>query len=162
MVQARASIVIERPVQAVYGFIADDFARNYRRWSPEVQRLDILTPGPLRIGSRARQVRMDQGRRSDTTFRVSRLEPPRRICFAEVRDQFRIDYALESMERQGKPDTTKLTFGFQLPRLELYMRPFEKLIRVAVQDGATRTVGNIKRLVEAEIRAGEAREASTS
>jgi hypothetical protein len=30
------------------------------------------------------------------------------------------------------------------------MRPFEKLIRVAVQDGAERTVRNLKRLIETE------------
>jgi hypothetical protein len=30
------------------------------------------------------------------------------------------------------------------------MRPFEKLIRAAVQDGAERVVQNIKRLVESE------------
>jgi hypothetical protein len=162
MVQARASIVIHCPVQALYGLIADDFARNCKCWSFEVQRLDILTPGPLRVGSRARQVRVDQGRRSETTFRVSRLEPPRRVCFVESRDQFRIEYVLDSMDAEGKPGTTKLRFSFQLPRLELYMRPFEKLIRVAVQDGAMRTVSSIKRLVEAEAPTGEARQASTS
>jgi hypothetical protein len=160
MVKARANILIERPAAAVFGFIADDFARNYKRWSPEVQRLDILTPGPLRVGTRARQVRVDQGRRTDTTFRVKTLERPRRVSFAETRDQFRIDYLVEPANAQSgdghKPDAVRLTFSFELTRLELYMRPFEKLIRLAVQEGATRTVDNIKRLVEAEVPAEEA------
>lgn len=150
MVSARASILIDRPAPAVYAFIADDFTLNYRRWSPEVQRLELLTPGPLRVGSRARQVRVDQGRRTDCTFRVVALDRPSRVCFAETGDQFRIEYLM--VPGPGGPDEapTRLTFGFQLNRLELYMRPFEKLIRAAVQDGAQRVVNNIKRLVESE------------
>lgn len=161
MVKAQASIVIARSAEAIYDFIADDFARNYKRWSPEVQRLDILPPGPLRVGTRARQVRVDQGRRTETTFRVQTLERPRRVCFAETRDQFRIDYVLETLRDKPNGDMSRLTFAFQLTRIELYMRPFEKLIRSAVQEGATRTVGNIKRLVEAEVPASGNPQAST-
>lgn len=143
MVKAQASILIARRQRQLYDFIAVDFERNYRRWSPEVQRLDMLTPGPLRVGSRARQVRLDRGRRSDTTFRVIALEPPQRVCFAESADKFRIAYQLEPAG-----GATRLTFTFELKRMELHMRPFEKLIRVAVQEGATRVVRNIKLLVE--------------
>lgn len=150
MVSARASVLIERPAPEVYAFIADDFTRNYCRWSPEVQRLELLTPGPLRIGSRARQVRVDQGRRTDSTFRVVALDRPSRVCFAETGDQFRIEYLLAPGAGGTAEARTRLTFGFQLTRLELYMRPFEKLIRAAVQDGAERVVQNIKRLVESE------------
>ena len=160
MAKAQASIVIARPAEAIYEFIADDFARNYKRWSPEVQRLELLTPGPLRVGSRARQVRVDQGRRTETTFRVRALERPRRLCFAETRDQFRIDYVLERVHDKPNGDFSRLTFGFQLTRVELYMRPFEKLIRSTVQEGATRTVDNVKRLVEAEVPASSNPQAS--
>jgi len=150
MVSARASVLIDRPAPEVYAFVADDFTRNYRRWSPEVQRLELLTPGPLRVGSRARQVRVDQGRRTDHTFRVVALDRPSRVCFAEAGDQFRIEYLMAPGAGGPAEAPTRLTFGFQLNRLELYMRPFEKLIRAALQDGAERVVQNIKRLVESE------------
>lgn len=145
MVRARASILIDRPPGAVFDFIAVDFARNYRRWSPEVQRLEMLTPGPLGVGSRARQVRIDQGRRSDTTFEVVTWEPPDRVGFAERSRAFLIEYRLEPVAGR-----TRLSFTFELTRLELHMRPFTKLIALAVQDGAQRTVHNIKGLLEAE------------
>jgi hypothetical protein len=150
MVSARASILIDRPAPEVYAFVAEDFTRNYRRWSPEVQHLELLTPGPLRVGSRARQIRVDQGRRTDHTFRVVALDRPSRICFAETTDQFRIEYLMVPGPGGLAEAPTRLTFGFQLNRLEFYMRPFEKLIRAAVQDGAERVVQNIKRLVENE------------
>lgn len=161
MVKAQASILIERPADAIFGCLVDDFERNYKRWSPEVQRLEMLTPGPLRVGARARQVRVDQGRRTDTTFQVRTLERPRRVCFAEVRGQYRIDYVVEPVGDKPSSSVNRLTFGIQLTRLELYMRPFEKLIRAAVQEGASRTVGNIKHLVEAQVPAGSGPAAST-
>ena len=48
--------------------------------------------------------------------------------------------------------STTLTFTFEGFELRGYMKPFEKLIRVVVQDGAVRTVRNIKRLVERQRR----------
>jgi hypothetical protein len=129
----------------VYGFVARDFFANYPRWSPEVRRLDVLTPGPVRVGSRARQVRVDQGRQSESTFRVTAIEEPLHLDFAEGSNLFRISYRLTPVGAH-----TRLTFAFELTRLEFFMRPFEKLIRVAVQDGAERVVRNIKGLVERE------------
>ena len=41
-------------------------------------------------------------------------------------------------------------FVFELLSLDLHVRPFEKLVRIAVQDGTERTVRNIKKLVEVE------------
>jgi hypothetical protein len=156
MVSARASILIERPAPQVFAFIADDFARNYRRWSPEVRDVELLTPGPLRVGSRGRQVRVDQGRRSECTFRVVALERPSRVCFAESADRFCIEYTTVPTAGDPAAAPTRLTFGFQLKRIELYMRPFEKLIAAAVQEGAEQVVRNIKRLVEGEVAAPRA------
>lgn len=145
MVKARADILIPRPPELVFGFVARDFFANYPRWSPEVRRLEVLTPGPVQLGSRARQVRIDQGRQSESTFRVTALEAPVRLEFAEGTDLFRTAYLLQPVGAQ-----TRLTFVFELNRLEFFMRPFEKLIRVAIQDGAERVVRNIKGLVEQE------------
>lgn len=145
MVKASAAILIQSSPEQVYRFVARDFAANYPRWSPEVKRLELLTPGPLRLGSRARQMRIDQGRTSESVFRVTALEEPVRLEFAESSDLFRTVYRLEPIGEQ-----TRLVFAFELARIELYMRPFEKLIRVAIQEGAERVVRNIKGLVERE------------
>jgi hypothetical protein len=47
---------------------------------------------------------------------------------------------------------TRLTFLFELKRLDYVMRPFSGLINLKAQQGAQQVVGNIKRLLEAEIR----------
>lgn len=146
MIEGSAMIRIARPVSTVYRFIAVDFYRNYPRWSPEVVALTPITPGPWREGALARQVRVDQGRRTDTTFRATRLEPDRRMLIDGVSAAYHADYELKG---EGE-DITWLSFRFRLDRLELFMLPFEKLIRSALADGAARTARNLKGLIEAE------------
>ena len=145
MISGSASTTIGLPTGHVYRFVATDFAKNYQRWSPEVQRLDMLTPGPIRIGSRARQIRIDQGRKSDTRFQIVALGHSKKACFAELSRKFLGEYTINPCETG-----THLEFEFRLQKVELFMRPFEKLIRLAIQQGAERTVQNIKRLVEKE------------
>jgi hypothetical protein len=142
----------------VYRFIAEDFVRNYPRWSPEVKELRLLSQGPLQVGTQARQVRVDQGRRTESTFRVTCMQPPANDPPAGAMNghgqlrfegnspaSFVVDYRLEP-----DADHTRLVFTFEIPRLDLMLRPFEKLIRIAVQDGAGRTVRNLKSLVESD------------
>lgn len=144
-VVAKASAVIQKPVEDVFHFIGDEFFDNYPKWSPEVVELKPLSGGPLKVGSMARQVRVDHGHRSESTFAVTELQPNRRIAFSGVSNAYRCAYEL----RQAGPSaSTQIAFTFELPELDLFMRPFEKLIRVAVQDGAERTVKNLKGLLE--------------
>lgn len=144
---AKASVVIKRPPDEVFHFIGENFFENYPRWSPEVQELKQIIPGEVKAGTRARQVRIDQGHRTETIFAVSRFVPGERISFDGISDRFHCEYEL----KPNFPDSsTRVTFTFELPKLELFMRPFEKLIRVVVQEGAERTVRNLKRLIETE------------
>jgi hypothetical protein len=153
MIRTQASTLITSPSDRVFEFIAVDFFKNYRRWSPEVVSLQPISNGPVKVGTTARQVRIDQGRRTEATFRVSAFEAGKRVEFQGTSDPpFWISYRLESLA--GK---TVLTFEFELSRLEFYMRPFEKLIRIAVQEGAERVVRNIKGLIEAQAPNGSGR-----
>ena len=145
-VVGKASSMIRRSDEYVFNFIGIDLLVNYPRWSPEVRELEKLTEGPLGLGTLCRQVRVDQGNRSESTFKVVIFEPYAQIRFDGVSNPFRCDYLLEPNDATS----TQVTFTFELLSLELHMRPFEKLIRIAVQDGAERTVRNIKRLIEAE------------
>ena len=145
-VVGKASSVIRQSDEYVFNFIGIDLLVNYPRWSPEVRELEKLTEGPLGLGTLCRQVRVDQGNRSESTFKVVIFEPYAQIRFDGVSNPFRCDYLLEPNDATS----TQVTFTFELLSLELHMRPFEKLIRIAVQDGAERTVRNIKRLIDAE------------
>ena len=147
MIGATADILVFEEIGRVFQFVALDFVVNYPRWSPEVLRLEALSPGPVRPGFQARQVRVDQGRRSESKFKISAFEPGQRITLVGVSDPFRCTYELQEIT---PAQSTKLTFTFELLEILAIMRPFEGLVRVAIKDGADKTVQNIKRLVEAK------------
>jgi len=140
-----ASIVINKPVNKVFNFIAADFFENYPRWSPEVQELELLSAPPLQLNSLVRQVRIDNGQRSESTFKITTYKVDQKLVFEGVSNAYRCSYDFFSTNLSAN---TQLTFTFELLKLELFMLPFEKLISIAVQDGAKRTVRNLKNLIE--------------
>lgn len=141
----RASVLVECSAKDIFKYLSEGFFQNYPKWSPEVLELEQITPGPLGLGTEARQVRVDQGRRTESRFRVSIYEPGARLVFIGISDPYRCAYELQD---GGSEDSTILTFSFELLELLAIMRPFEGLVRIAIKDGAERTVQNIKRLVE--------------
>ncbi len=147
MIKGQASRDIARSVDTVYDFVVVHFFDNYPRWSPEVRELEALNTREVAMGTRGRQVRVDQGRRSETRFEVTELQPGRRVVFdGDLQARFAIRY---NFEPRGD-DACRLHFEFELKKVYLYMRPFEKLIRMAIEQGAENTVRNIKGLVERE------------
>ncbi len=146
MISTESTVMIERPPEAIFAFVVEDFLVNYPRWSPEVKSLKPLSEGPLTPGWKARQVRVDQGRRTATDFQVVSLERPHYVAFRGLKDPYGIEFRLQPQS----PQRTRLVFSFELGRLGLAFRPFEKLIRHAVQGGVERVTGNLKTLIETE------------
>jgi hypothetical protein len=149
-VVGKASAIIHKPIGEVFQFIGEDFLTNYPRWSPEVVDLKRVTEGPVQVGCLMKQVRIDHGHKSESTFRVTDFEVNRRLAFTGVSNSYRCIYDLG--QPTGAPDVTRVEFTFEFPVLEGFLRPFEKLVRIAVQEGADRTVRNLKGLIEREAR----------
>lgn len=146
MIATKADVLVFQKVERVYQFVALDFVANYPRWSAEVVELKPLSTGPVQLGFQARQVRVDQGHKTESTFEVAELEPLKRVCFKGITAPYRSIYEFDNLS-----PSTHVTFIFELEKLEPRMRPFEKLIRMALQDGAKRTVRKLKLLIEKEM-----------
>jgi hypothetical protein len=144
----KASTIIHRPVNEVFEFLGVNFFTNYPRWSPEVVKLERLSKGPIEVGALLKQARVDHGHKSESTFRLTDYVPDRRLAFNGVSNAYRCIYDLTQPDTN--PNSTLLAFTFEFPELEGFLRPFEKLVRIAVQDGAVRTVRNLKGLIERE------------
>ena len=138
-------IVINQPLIKVFNFIAVDFFDNYPKWSPEVQELELLSAPPLQLNSLVRQVRIDNGQRSESTFKITTYKVGEQLVFEGVSNAYRCSYDFASTT---PTINTQITFTFELLKLELFMLPFEKLINIAVQEGAKRTTRNLKNLIE--------------
>jgi hypothetical protein len=130
--------------------MGENFMENYQKWSPEVKALKLLTPGAFGEGSLVRQVRVDRGHKSESSFRVIELDEKGSLAFNEVDDRYRCAYRLVTCS--DDPQKTLVDFSFEFPELEKFLRPFEKLVRIAVQEGATQNLQNLKRFAEGTLR----------
>ncbi|MCL7423276.1 MAG: SRPBCC family protein [Methylobacter sp.] len=146
-VAGEASIEIDKPIHDVFSFIGEHFFDNYPKWAQEVVEFKPLDGKQVFVGAKAKQVRKDSGAEVESVFEITDYQPFIKLIFQGLTAPYKHSYLLDSGE-QAQP--THLTFRFELLELEVFMRPFEKLIRVAIEDGAENTVENIKNLIVAE------------
>lgn len=143
-VLGQAEDVVSCPISRAYEYIGLKFFENYPNWCPQVVALEQLSPPPVQKGTRGRQVTRDRGIDSESTFEVSDFTPSARFAIDGLSEPFRSSYEFRT-ERDG---VTRIVFTFELKELDLVMRPFQKLIRNALQEGAVQTIENIKQLLE--------------
>jgi len=140
----KAQDVVSCPASTAFHVVAKCFFDNYPTWCPQVVELEQLSPPPIGPGTRGRQVTRDRGIDSESTFEVSDFTPSARFAIDGLSEPFRSSYEFRT-ERDG---VTRIVFTFELKELDLVMRPFQKLIRNALQEGAVQTIENIKQLLE--------------
>ena len=143
-VAGQAEDIVNSPVTKIYDFVGSNFFDNYQKWCPQVVELEMLSEPPIHPGTMGRQVTRDRGIDSESTFVVSDFAPPQRLEIQGKSEPFRTAYEFA----KETDASTRVAFSFELKELDLVMRPFQKLIRTALQEGAVQTVENIKRLLE--------------
>lgn len=70
------SAVINRPIEEVFAFATNP--EHAPRWLPDVRRIEMLTPGPLRAGSKFNETRLMKGKEHSAVIEVGVHEPPHR------------------------------------------------------------------------------------
>lgn len=143
-VTGKASVMVGCPIQNAFDYIGYGLFDHYRLWCAQVVELEIISEGPVGVGTMARQVTLDRGISTESTFRIAEFSPPKIVVLEGMSDPFRSVYALE----EASAASIQLVFTFELRELELFMRPFEKLVRAALQEGAQQTIDNLKQLLE--------------
>ncbi|MEV7177402.1 SRPBCC family protein [Kitasatospora sp. NPDC093679] len=79
--QFEATVEIDRPVDQVFAYLAD--GRHDPEFSPRVQRITKSPDGPTTVGTVFRSTVKDAGMKSAREFRITRLEAPRTVRWAE-------------------------------------------------------------------------------
>jgi hypothetical protein len=77
MTRIEGEIVINRPIEEVFDFVAD--ARNEPLYNPSMLRAEKLTPGPIGVGSRFRDEFKTMGRPAEIAIEIIEYERPRRL-----------------------------------------------------------------------------------
>jgi uncharacterized protein YndB with AHSA1/START domain len=78
MAHIDGEIVINRPVEEVFDFVADE--RNEPRYNPRLLRVEKLSPGPVGLGSRFRAEMRMRPRPMEMTTEFTGYERPRRLA----------------------------------------------------------------------------------
>ena len=79
MIDIATSVEIERPVQEVFAFVADQ--TNAPKWQTDLHEVRRLTDGPIGVGSEHEFVRTFAGRRLSSRNRFVAFEPGRYVKF---------------------------------------------------------------------------------
>jgi uncharacterized protein YndB with AHSA1/START domain len=78
----RATVVIDRPIEDVFAFLAD--GENDPKFSPRVLEIAKTTDGPPAAGTVYASTVKDAGIKTRREFRLTEFEPPTRIRWTEV------------------------------------------------------------------------------
>jgi hypothetical protein len=78
MTRIAGEIVIHRPVDEVFDFVADE--RNEPRYNPRMRWAEKISPGPVGLGTRFRAETAAMGRRAEMTIEITAYDRPRRLA----------------------------------------------------------------------------------
>jgi carbon monoxide dehydrogenase subunit G len=142
MFTKRVSVLISRPVDDVFDFIAD--ARNRPRWDESVDSEELTSPEPIGVGTTVRTTLRSMGREYVYTWEVVELQPPSRMTIESTSGPFPTTLAYQLSERE---EMTALDFSVS-GRPTGMLRLFEPLIARNTQTNLDRGFARLKQLLE--------------
>ena len=92
MVRIEGQIDIDRPVEEVFDFVADE--RNEPRYNPRMRRADKISEGAIGVGTRYRAETASMGRAVPMVIEVTEYERPRRLASMTHMSSMDIGYTL--------------------------------------------------------------------
>jgi uncharacterized protein YndB with AHSA1/START domain len=82
VIKPTAHVYVDAPPADVIGFISDP--ANGQRWMRALEVAELITPGPIGVGSRFREVQSAGGKRIETICEIVELDPDRRYAWRSV------------------------------------------------------------------------------
>lgn len=92
MVHIEGEIVIDRPVEEVFDFVADE--RNEPSFNPQMRRAEKVSDGPIGPGTRFRAEMVSMGRPVEMEIEFTGFERPRRLASTTRMSAMDIQYTL--------------------------------------------------------------------
>ena len=144
MARIEGEIVIERPLEEVFDFVADE--RNEPRYNPRMLRAEKLSPGPIGAGTRFRAEMKMRGRRRpvEMTVEFTGHERPHRLASTTHLSTMEIRGALTF---ESVPEGTRMRWQWNLEPRGLLKALGPLLVRVGRRQEQEVWSG-LKRLLE--------------
>lgn len=109
MTTIAGSTVVRRPVEEVFDFVAD--GRNEPLYNPRMVRSVMLTPGPVRAGTRWSATMAAPGREIHLATRTTTYDRPRRLGSVSSMPGMDMDGAVTFRD---DPEGTRVSWSWQL------------------------------------------------
>src|ERR671923_447467 len=139
MIQHEVSIHLNRPVEQVFTFLMD--TSKLSAWQSNLIKSEPLTEGPLRTGSRFREVRRINNKETEIQGEITALEPNKHLETKTVtKPRAMVSYFLDP-EQGG----TRLRYKFVLETSGL-MRLLEPMIAKSIKEGSEEDFKTLKRI----------------
>ena len=141
MIQHEVTVHLNRPVEQVFAFLMD--TTKLTTWQTNLIKIDKITEGPLRLGSRFQEVRRLGRRDSEIQGEITAFEPNKRFETKTLtKPQVMVSYFLEPEE-----GGTRVKHRFVMMTSGL-MRLLEPLIAKSIREENDLDFRNLKRLLE--------------
>jgi hypothetical protein len=141
MIQHDVSIHLNRPVDQVFAFLADPAMQPL--WQSNLIEIEQPTAGPMRVGTRIREVRRLGRRPTEYQAEVTGFEPNKRFSLRVINGpRVTLSYSFEP-EKGG----TRLRYQFAM-RPNGLMRVFEPLIIRSLRKQSSSDFEKLKDILE--------------
>ena len=99
MFTSRVAVLIARPLDEVFAYVAD--ARNRPAWDESVDTEELTSPEPIGVGTTVRTEFRSMGRPYEYTWEVVEHQPPNRQTIESTSGPFPTTLAYELEGREG-------------------------------------------------------------
>jgi uncharacterized membrane protein len=135
------SVVVARPVDEVFELVAD--LRRTPEWQTSLERLEVDGEG-VAVGTHGTEVRRGGGRKLESRFEVTALDPGRRLAIETRSSSVEADVEFAFADVEGG---TRVQFELEL-RLRGALRFMEPVIRSQVERQSHDDLERLKALLE--------------
>ena len=139
MREVSAGARIDASPEAVFAFVAD--LANLPRWQSGIVSAELLTPGPVGTGSRARVVRELLGQRLTVELLLVDHRPPSRLELESEASGIGVRAILKLVAEGG---ATRLTFTMKIRAKTVFMAPMEGMVAGAAEHDIADSLARIR------------------
>ena len=144
MVDIKGTVDINRPVEAVWEYLADP--KNNMEWESGVEEMVLTSDGPIGVGSKGRRVETYMGR-DESEWEITEWTPNKKGAMKYASDKFVGDgeYNVEAIG-----SGTRVSYRFGGSPKSMFMKLLMPLFGMMVNRTAKKNFGKLKDILESQ------------
>lgn len=142
--KVRETVEIDAPVEKVWSVVHEDF-KNATKWTSSLDRVDVLTDGPLGRGTELRYTIATGAGKQELEVEHTTVTPGKTVAGKFIKGPIKGNWKYAYAEKDGR---TKLTYTMDYEPNGLAARLFFGIVENQVPRDLVRTLAGLKKYVE--------------